>query len=100
MNRTQKWIAGVAFLLIGLAMVGVVAYNSRATYHLENTDEGTQKVKDLWYNSDNHPFWDWWGMLQKPEFYLGLALGVGGVVVLVGIGKKGKRGSVAPTPER
>jgi hypothetical protein len=90
MNRTQKRIIGWALVAIGAVMVvGVLvnAYSSPTASRLSAQTEAILKKYDLYNPPSKSGFFDLQGLLVNPLFYLGVALGVAGVVVLKGDSK-------------
>ena len=94
MNRTQKRIIGWALVAIGTMMVVGVVANSHHHYTAlvprwsddlisrYNLRQERMKVTRAKFDLE--------GLLVNPLFYLGAALGVGGVVVLKGDSKDKK----------
>jgi hypothetical protein len=95
MNRAQKRIIGWALIVIGTMMVlGVVvnAYSSSTIGRLDKTTEDILNKYGLGggQKPGKYSNFDLQGLFVNPLFYLGVALGVGGVVALKGDTKTDK----------
>jgi len=85
MNKTQKKIIGWALISIGVVMVVGAVVNEWPVRWTQRDMEMYRKSGAIRIQQDFGVLFK--GLLTSPFFYLGLLLGVGGVVVLRGDNK-------------